>query len=53
LKIYLTAINKIFKRGIVNIEIKVVVKSIFEAIFCLTSYASAINIVDIAVGVAA
>ena len=38
---------------IVIIEIKVVVKRIFEAIFCFTPYASAIKIVDIAVGVAA
>jgi len=44
---------RIFKRGIVTIEIKVVVKRIFEEIFCFTSYASAINIVEIAVGVPA
>ena len=34
---YLTAFNRIFKRGIVNIAIKVVVKRIFEAVFCFTS----------------
>ena len=44
---------RIFKRGIVTIEIKVVVKSILEAIFCFILYASAIKIVDIAVGVPA
>ena len=44
---------KTFKRGIVTIEIKVVVKSILEAIFCFILYASAIKIVDIAVGVPA
>jgi len=49
----LNASNRIFNSGIVNIEIKVVVKRIFEAIFWLMSYASAINIVDIAVGVPA
>ena len=41
------------KVGIVNIEINVVVKRIFAAISWFFLYASAINIVDIAVGVAA
>jgi len=49
----LNALMRTFKRGIVIIEIKVEVKRIFDAIFCFTLYASAIKIVDIAVGVPA
>ena len=52
-KVKLYTFISTFKRGIVAIEIKDVVKRIFDAIFCFTSYASAINIVDIAVGVPA
>ena len=50
---YIDKFINILYKGIVIIEITVVVKRIFEAIFCLTSYASAINIVEIAVGVPA
>ena len=53
LEFYLNVFKRIFKSGIVTIEIKVEVKRIFDAIFCFTLYASAIKIVDIAVGVPA